>query len=348
MKNFIVGLVALFCSSTWAACVNPVTLGAVDGAANNTVPLQAAFNYGAANSVAVCIPVGTWKHTGLVGASNLRIAGEGKETILLNTGSGTAIDFTGANNFSVSNLSLQGVATVITATPYPTMTQTGTAIRVSGSYGFKISDLKISYVGTGIDYQANPSWGQKGRFSDIDFSFVYKAVWTSNAGEYANFTNLQVDQSTFGVHVDSGNNIFTGVQVTRSGVGVKLSGGSNNGHGQFIGSTFNHDNYALDAYEAVSLGETFVGCHFVGDITNPGNAGRIRIYNSKGIAIIGGHIGANITIDGGSGTQIGPNMIAHALIRTELPGYVAPQVVNGGIGLFKDNFTLAGIFGGNN
>lgn len=347
MKKLIFAVLIFAANLALADCVDPRSLGAVNGAANNTAPLQAAINYASANGATVCLPAGTWRHTGLSGASNLHIRGEGKESILLNTSSSVALDFTGDSNFTVSNLSMQGVASVTSSSPYPTVTNTGTALKISGAYGFKVSDLKISYVGTGIDYQANPSWGQQGRFADIDFEYVYKAVYTYNSGEYATFSNIHIDLSTFGIHVDSGNNVFIGAQVVRSGVAVKLSGGTNNGHGQFIGGTFNHNNYNLDVWDAVGLGESFVGCHFIAGLSGS-NSGILRIMNSKGIVITGGQIGSNIIIDGGAGTASGANMIANNYIRTDLTGYAAPTISNGGVGLIKNNFDSVGLWSGNN
>lgn len=348
MKRILATL--LFCLTTLSAIAGSIdirSVGAVDGAANNTAAIQDAINYAAASGDTVFVPPGVWKHTGLVGASLVRIVGAGRASVLQNTANSVALDFTGKNGFAVRDLSLLGVATVSNTYAYPTVSQTGTAIKISGAYGFKISDLKISYVGTGIDYQASPSWGQKGRFSDIDFEYVYKAVYTYNSGEYATFSNIHIDKSTFGIHVDSGNNVFIGAQVTRSGVAVKLSGGTNNGHGQFIGGTFNHNNYNLDVWDAVGLGESFVGCHFIAGLSGS-NAGILRIVNSKGIVITGGQIGSNVVIDGGAGTVNGANMIANNYMRTDLTGYALPSISNGGVGLIKNNFDAAGMWAGNN
>jgi hypothetical protein len=56
----------------------------------------------------------------------------------------------------------------------------------------------------------------------------------------------------------------------------------------------------------------------------------------------------NYTIDGGSGTQNNGHMFANNLIRTDLPNYTAPVLSNGGIGYFKNNFTLSGMWASNN
>lgn len=315
---------------------------------NNTAVIQDAMNKAAANKVPLVIDAGQWKHTGLVVPSGLFMMGYGKSSELFNTASSIALDASSKIDFELRDFMMRGVATVDNTLAYPTVSNTGTGLKVSAADGFNVRNIIMTNIGTGVDYQANGNWGAKGRFIDLNLDYCYKGVYTYNSGEYANFTNVMVDRSTFGFHVDSGNNNFAQCQVTRSGIAIKLSGGSNNGHGQFIGGTFNHNNYALDAYEAVSVGETFVGCHFIGDVTNPGNGSKLRIYNSKGLNFVGCHIGANITIDGGSGTQNNGHMFANNLIRTDLPNYAAPVLSNGGIGYFKNNFTLSGMWASNN
>lgn len=317
-------------------------------ASNNTTVIQDAMNKAAANKVPLLITAGQWKHTGLVIPSGLFMMGYGKTSELYNTANSIALDASSKIDFELRDFMMRGVATVDNTLAYPTVSNTGTGLKVSAADGFNVRNVIMTNIGTGIDYQANGNWGAKGRFVDVNIDYAYKGIYTYNSGEYANFSNVMIDRSTFGFHVDSGNNNFSQCQVTRSGIAVKLSGGTNNGHGQFTSCTFNHNNYALDAYEAVSVGETFLGCHFIGDVTNPGNGSKIRIYNSKGINLVGCHIGANITIDGGSGTQNGANMIANSLIRTELANYAAPVILNSGVGLFKNNFAFTGMWASNN
>lgn len=337
-------LLASFCAH---AVIDIADLGASEANADNTAIIQNAVNQASVSGEPVRIPRGVFKHTGLVGKSNVKIYGEGPASVLFNTSATVALDLTGTTGAEVFDLALKGTATVLSSGNYPTMSQTGVAVKVSNASKFILSNLKISYVGTGVDYSQSANWGAKGHFSNIDIEYAYKAVYTYSGGEYGHFDGVHVDSSTFGFHVDSGNNVFIGAQVVRSGVAVKISGGANNGHGSFIGGTFNHNNYNLDVWDSVSLGESFVGCNFIGDGSG-GNSGQIRIMNSRGITITGGQIGSNITIDGGSGTQNGPNLIAGNYIRTDLPGYAPPAVTNGGVGLFKNNYSPSGMWVANN
>lgn len=316
--------------------------------ANNTVAIQDAMNKAAAQGVPLFVDAGQWKHTGLVVPSGLTMIGAGRVSEFYNTANNAHFDATSKTGFVLRDFAIRGNAAVDNTYAYPTVTNTGTGLKVSASSGFDVANLYITRVGVGIDYQANANWGAKGRFSNIDIDYVYKAVHTSASGEYANFHSILVDKSTFGLHIDSGNNIFSNCQVVRSGVALKLSGGTNNGHGQIVGCTFNHNNYNMDAYDAVSLGETIVGCHFIADIASPGSSGKLRITNSRGITLVGCQIGSNVTIDGGTGTQDGQNMIANCYIRDDITGWANPTYPNGGVALMKNNYNAAGLVAWNN
>jgi hypothetical protein len=312
---------------------------------NNTAVIQDAMNKAATQGVPLFLDAGQWRHTGLTVPSGLTMLGAGVASELYNTSASIALDATGASDFKLRDFAMRGTATVSNTYAYPTVSQTGTGIKVSGSSRFVISNIRMTLMGTAIQYEANGNWGAKGRFIDLDIDFVYRAVWATNSGEYAVFRGIHVDKSTFGIHVDSGNNIFSECQVVRSGVAVKLNGGTNNGHGQFVNCTFNHNNYNLDIFEAVTLGETFIGCHFIGDISG-GNSGQLRITNSKGITLLGCHIGSDVTITGGASS--GMNLIADCYMREELPGYTAPALVSGGQCLLKNNYKSTGLVTWNN
>jgi hypothetical protein len=314
---------------------------------NNTTIIQDLMNKAVVMNTPLFIDSGQWKHTGLTIPTGLVMLGNGKSSELYNTSATTHLDCTGKIDFVLRDFGMRGTATVDNSLAYPTVSNTGTAIKLSACDGFDVSNIFMTNIGTGIDYQANGNFGAKGRFYNIDMEYMYKGIYTSNSGEYATFHSVNMDKVTFGIHSDSGNNMYDACQVVRSGVAVKLTGGTNNGHGQMTGCTFNHNNYAIDTAD-ISLGETFSGCHFIGDVTTPGNAGRIRLINSKGINFVGCQIGCNITIDGGTGTQNGQNAINSSVIRVELPNYVAPSILNGGLGSFKNNSTLSGMWASNN
>lgn len=313
-------------------------------ATNNTTVIQDAMTKAAAQGVPLFIDSGQWKHTGLTIPSGLTMIGAGRSSELYNTASSIALNATSASNFILKDFALRGTATVDNSLAYPTVSQTGTGIKCSASENFNVDGLYMTLIGTGIDYEANPDWGSKGRFSNIDMDFMYRAVWATASGEYGLFHSINVDKSTFGLWDDSGNNIYSNCQVVRSGVACKVNGGTNNGHGQFIGCTFNHNNYNLDVYDAVTLGMTFSGCHFIGDLAGGGTNAKLRIANSKGITITGGQIGSNITIMGG--TSQGQNMIANNYFRSDIVS--APVYVSGGVCLMKNNYDAAGLVAWNN
>lgn len=319
-----------------------------DNATDNTANLQAAITKASSSGAPLCVPSGVFRHTGLLWGDGVTMRGVGTRSVLQCISAGTGIDCTGKADWRIQDILMRGIASVTEGT-YPTVGNIGVGIKINGCTNWRLRDVGVNRFGSGIQYENSPNWGAKGTATDIDLSECFKGILTQSSGEYGTFS-ARLDRCTFGIHVDSGNNTFMGCQVVRSGVAIKLSGGVNNAHGQFIGGHFNHSNYNLEINDAVSLGETFVGCHFIGDAIG-GNAGTIRIKNSRGITLANCQIGANIIVDGlpeGASPNVnGTNMMMGCYVRT-LPGSIAPAISNGGVLLCKLNYTDVGLWAYNN
>lgn len=252
------------------------------------------------------------------------------------------------DNWSIKGISSEGFCSPDYSTHYPTIPDNGQGfLREITCNRFEVSGIKLKrFAGTGIQHEGTYGWDMKGVFERIWMTEMFRGVKCHNIGEYTNFDRILISKSTFGIEVDSGNNIFTGCQVTHSGAAFKLTGGTNNAHGQCIGCTFNHNNWNLVAQD-VTLGQTFSGCHFNGTIIDGWVTGRIGIYNSRGIHLIGGHLGSNVTVDG-TGSISGQNTIQGMYVRTDHSDMVAPTITNGGLMKYLGNTTPSGMYAYNN
>lgn len=310
---------------------NPLALAA------NTVAFQKALDSGKH----VFVPSGEWHVGALVGTNGVRFEAESPSAVLVYAGVVPLLDFAGKVDWEVSGFTARGTGTVSYATFYPTIPDVGQDfIKISWADRFQVSGLRLSdFAGRGIVYQNSGGWeGRKGSARDCHITRTFKAVHTHSGGEYVHFGNVIADRCTFGFHVDSGNVIFDGCMANYCGVGAKATAGTNHGHGVFSGCLLNHNNYNLDVYDAVTQGESFIGCQFNGGIDGCGD-GKVRIYNSTGVNITGGQMVSKLIVDGG-----GCNLIAHNFMR-DCP---APSIVNGAVVRIKENYDASGAWAYNN
>ena len=131
--------------------------------------------------------------------------------------------------------------------------------------------------------------GDRGQFTDCAaYECTVGVQVDAGAGaEYNTWTNTNISGCITGMIMAAGNNTVVGGSVVDNTNGVRLNNGPNHCHGMFIGVNINHNTtYNLHS-STVIYGHTFLGCHFYG---NGSASGAIFFDNSKGIALVGGHL----------------------------------------------------------
>jgi hypothetical protein len=208
----------------------------------------------------------------------------------------------------------------------------------------KITVKNIS--GACLDAQAPAAtWQTVAQIHGLSLANCYRGIWLHNGAEYMTFSNVNAFNNVIAIQVDSGNNTFANTKAVFNSIGVKICGSNNtfcnstgnNAHGIFSNLESNHNTYNLVAVD-VMLGETFIGAHLIGDQAGGGGS-IIQIVNSKGINLVGGQIGSSVTVDSGSQLSLQSN-----LMRTDL----GITVTGAGNINAKDNFTMSGMWAGNN
>lgn len=91
-------------------------------------------------------------------------------------------------------------------------------------------------------------------------------IYIPNNSEYHSFTNVNCNYNYYGAIVNTGNNQFNACHFSRNIVALQMDGSNyaNNGHGSFVGCTFNHS--GANPGNAIVLnnvtnGEAFIGCN---------------------------------------------------------------------------------------
>lgn len=110
-------------------------------------------------------------------------------------------------------------------------------------------------------------------------------------GEYNVMYGLAASNNILGLKIGAGNLFFSSCMFNDNRVGLHMYKSGNDAHGSFAACQFNHSQVYSMLLDAISHGETFVGCHvFEGDI---------YLRNSIGFNFNGGTIDANILAEGG-------------------------------------------------
>lgn len=105
------------------------------------------------------------------------------------------------------------------------------------------------------------------------------------AGEYARYTNNEIKSNYFGIPIRSGNIIVNDNHIDKNGIGVFFDGTlPNDGHGNFMGNTLNHNTYPVFARN-IDNGYNCLG--------NQIFEGIIRIENCVAFKISAGQINVN-------------------------------------------------------
>jgi hypothetical protein len=205
---------------------------------------------------------------------------------------------TGLTKWRASGLTLNGGGPAYTGHPSPQLTDQGQyGVKVSGCKSWGLNDFEISnHLGSGIEFTSSLGFDDFVTARSGHIHDCYRGIYTKAGGEYANFSEIALTSNVFGLHCDSGNNIFTGLKAAKNSIGMYFSGGSNHAHGVVSGCTSNHNNQNLVVHD-VTIGQCFTGCNFFGPLLGSTSLGSIEIARSY-VTFTGGHMGStNITID---------------------------------------------------
>lgn len=192
---------------------------------------------------------------------------------------GTRISFASATltvfeAFEVNDWSLLGRFSV-TGDNDSTGSSSGTAaaIHITDCFRFYVqSPVCLNIRGYGILVESGGSSSGRAEKGSINAPKCH-GCWigvailgTSGSGaEYINVSAPMITRCTLGMQVQAGNANVVGGNITDNVNGVSLVTGGNHAHGIFSGVNINHNTIALVA-EDITLGHTFVSCHFYGGI----------------------------------------------------------------------------------
>lgn len=307
---------------------------------NPGVLLQARIN--ASANARLVIPAGTYATTGLKCVSNLVIESDGPVVLVSDT-EAPMLDLS-----HCSNVSLRGDFTLIGKSPPYTGHTTQTGPAAGGQTGIKLDrSERISIegrveirniAGTCLDAQSSLAWQSVTLIRGLIVNHCYRGIHLHDAAEYMTFSDFNAFNNVYGVVVESGNNSFANGKVVYNSVAIRLAGGTNHAHGIFTAVEANHNAVNLQVQD-VTLGQTFLGCHFIGDQAGGGGS-RIELIASKGVNIVGGQIGSDISLEGGSQLSLQSNYI-----RTDITN--APRVAAGSLLIARDNFGPTGPWASN-
>lgn len=208
-----------------------------------------------------------------------------ENSVIRGMGAGTVIQARGAavtyikaaKNCIIEDLYIKGTA----VDGLPLVDGTHNAILIDGAggssyiYNPKISKVSISNIpGAGIHVQNTGGDPLNSvTISDCQIWWCFNGILLNYGGEYTRVSNTSVFQCYHGVDNSSGNNKFTGCDFSSNFNAMVVadpsvkpeSYTSNNGHGSFVGCTFNHSNnnegYAIIIF-GLEHGMVFEGCQF--------------------------------------------------------------------------------------
>lgn len=102
----------------------------------------------------------------------------------------------------------------------------------------------------------------------------------ASRSEYVNLTGTTSSNNTVAIALGTGNFAVTGGIFEGNTTNCKIYAGTNNGHGVFSASLFNHGTYLLDCQDVdIALGVTFSACNFYEGALFFKNANNIRFDN---------------------------------------------------------------------
>jgi hypothetical protein len=260
-----------------------------------TTYIQAAI----ATGKAVYLPAGTYSVTGLTAVAGGSLIANNDATISLAAGGTVALTIDIAN-YRVRGVNFEGG----NSGPYDTIeTVAGTrsGIAIGGSLSVEDVLVEDAYVhgfdnnGVHVTRTAQSTGGDPGRpvvrLRGVTAIENYNGIFLDEYGEYVHVTDCNASRAYAAMRAIGGNNRVVNSHFSRSWRNLLMRNGDNEGHGVFVGCSFNHmrsgANVGIDAYN-ITFGWTFVGCTFW--------YSNILLQDSGGFLFVGNEIGqTNIT-----------------------------------------------------
>lgn len=250
--------------------INIKMWGAIgDSITNDTDTIQSAINTGRA----VYFPEGVYAVDSLVLSANSFLFGQGKASKLyLNSGKTKLLKIENANNVTIKDLYLSGGEESVNynVSVYSLGTRNG-IIQNNTDYLTVKNCLISGFDGYGVKLQS----GDGHSFENVKLLNNYEGLHLSATSEYSTFSNVYSFANDKGIYVVGGNNNFTNTICEWNRTGLFLKKGTNDSHGSFVSSSFNHNvDYSLYS-DSIDNGEQFSSCHFYSN--------NIKIVESKNL-----------------------------------------------------------------
>lgn len=206
----------------------------------------------------------------------------GKTRLILSDGCTTAIQASNANDIQISDIEIVGTCPnysydmngVIAGSGYNLVETESNALALDymgnekGIYLYycenvALNNIKINHINgsairvnhTGRDYIKGLN------ATNLFITNCYNGIYTENEHEFSQYTNISITLCMIGIHVTSGNLVFSCGHITRCRVGMQLVDGYNTAHGIVNGIEFKHNQIAGIIANGVTVGEYFTGCY---------------------------------------------------------------------------------------
>lgn len=244
-------------------------------------------------------------------------------TILTTKFAVDGVDFDGGDlgPYNVASKPLGTRSGILVGFPFNTSTVAlqGLEIQNSDVYGFDRSGVEVREIQLGFVF------GKRLSMHNVNAYKNFANIWLSPRGEYCVLTACYGYEGYAGIIMQAGNNKVIGSHFENNFQNCQMPAGENDGHGSFIGCSFNHcaaGGVGLFA-QGIIYGMVFTGCHFW-------YAG-ITLNDCAGIAITDGQIAgpSPIIIIGGGLNRIDRNYTPNGLTKT-FTGFTFTT--------FRDNF----------
>ncbi|WP_034757814.1 hypothetical protein [Rossellomorea vietnamensis] len=254
----------------------------------------------------VLLPEGTFSHHSLNLLPESAIVGVGvhKTKLKYLSSTGKAINAVDSPKFLLANFTLigQGGSATDTGNDGIFVSSAKTSEAEYTNRSWVIQGIRIeSFGGTAFNVEKcispGGAWGRTGQLMNLQAYNCYRGFKFGIRGEYTESLNLMAWACIWGIEIAAGNTKITNSQFDDNANGAKLTGGTNNGHGQFIGCSFNHNDGYCVLLDGVSYGHVFNGCAFY--------TGELTVKSSAGVIFVGGLLGPNkITLDSNTGATL--------------------------------------------